>query len=369
MERIVPPDEERFPVRVLEPAAHREDVGETTVIERTLDQAGLGFGFVSETPEQINRLRVPGLLVISSYTNVPPAMAAALENYVARGGNILWTPVPVQVLADSPAIRKLTGITSATALGERRIMLTPAGNHPLAQALTREPFRDEAVFDTEHGTARVVARFASGQPAVLVNQIGKGRVVTLGFHLMKSKSPVVANLAREMVDWFKTDAGAGLDDPLAAKRAEWINWRDDRVTQLVRDLHTAAKEKNPKLIITSSGGPSPFEFYACYRHASRWLQEGINEEAYPMNYTLNPVELSELLDLQAASAPPGAFGRIVPGIEIFAWHTFDNGRRGLIPIDPAIVNQVTACRAATGLSGLRPLFLRLHDGRHHQSGS
>ena len=58
-----------------------------------------------------------------------------------------------------------------------------------------------------------------------------------------------------------------------------------------------------------------------------------------MNYTLNPIELSELLDVQAASAPRGTFGRIVPGIEIFAWQTFENGRRGLIPIDPALVNQ------------------------------
>jgi uncharacterized lipoprotein YddW (UPF0748 family) len=339
VERIIPPAEESFPVRVLEPSAHLEDVSQTTAIERTLDQAGLGFGFVSESPERINQLRAPGLLIISSYTNVPPAMAEALENYVARGGNLLWTPVPSRVLTASPAIQKLTGITSATALGERRILLTPADDHPLAQALTREPFRDDSVFDTDPGSARVIARFASGQPAVLMNQIGKGRVVTLGFHLMKSKSPVVATLAREMVDWFKTDAGAGLADPLAAKRAEWIAWRDDRVTQLVRDLHTAAREKNPRLIITSSGGPSPFEFYACYRHASRWLREGLNEEVYPMDYTLNPIELSELLEVQSASAPPGAFGRIVPGIEIFAWHTSENGRRGLIPIDPAIVDQ------------------------------
>jgi hypothetical protein len=58
-----------------------------------------------------------------------------------------------------------------------------------------------------------------------------------------------------------------------------------------------------------------------------------------MNYTLNPIELSELLDLQAASAPPDTFDRIVPGIEIFAWQTLANGRKGLTSIDPAIVDQ------------------------------
>jgi uncharacterized lipoprotein YddW (UPF0748 family) len=163
--------------------------------------------------------------------------------------------------------------------------------------------------------------------------------VTVGFHLMRSTSPVVATLAKQMVNWFKTNACAGGADLLAAKRAEWIVWRDDRVTQLVRDLHTAAKQKNPRLIITSSGGPSPFEFYACYRNARRWLAEGINEEVYPMDYTLNPVELSERLELQAASAPPGMFNRIFPGIEIYQWHTAEDGKKSLAPIDPAIVEQ------------------------------
>jgi uncharacterized lipoprotein YddW (UPF0748 family) len=339
VERIVPPAEEKYPVRVLEPRAHVEDVGQTTVIERTLDQAGLGFGFVSELPKRIKELRVPGLLIVSSYTNPPLEMIKALSDYAARGGDILWTPVPAADLATSPALQKLTGVRAATALGERRIMVARPENPALAELLSLEAFRDDTVLDSEPGTATVIAHLASGQPAILVNQIGKGRVVTMGFHLMRSTSPVAADLAKELVSWFKLKAGVEAGDPLAAKRAEWIAWRDDRVTQLVRDIHTAAKQRNPRLIITSSGGPSPFEFYACYRNARRWLSEGVNEEVYPMDYTLNPTELSERLELQAASAPNGIFNRIVPGIEIFQWHTADDGKKSLVPIDPAIVEQ------------------------------
>ena len=58
-----------------------------------------------------------------------------------------------------------------------------------------------------------------------------------------------------------------------------------------------------------------------------------------MDYTLNPVELSERLDLQAASAPKGTFNHIVPGIQIFQWHTAEGGKRSLIPIDPGIADQ------------------------------
>ena len=324
-------------MRVLEPQSHVEDVSETTMIERTLDQAKLGFGFVSESPALIDTLRAPGLVIASAYTNPTPEMVSAFSRYAGRGGNILWTPVPVETLANSPMLQQLTGVASATSLGERRVFLRAEPGEPLTSVLSAEPFRDDFVYSTEPGTARVIFRFGSGEPAVLVNQVGKGRVVTLGFNLMRSTSPVVATLARQMVDWFRTDAGMGAADPLAAKRAEWIAWRADRVTQLVRDIHEAAKQKDARLVVSSTGGPSPFEFFACYRDAPRWLTENINEEVFQMNYTLNPVALWEMLDVQAAAAPQGCFNRINPGIEIFKWEVDEKGKRSLAPIDPAIV--------------------------------
>lgn len=326
-ERIVLPELEKFPVRVLQPKIHSEKVWETTAIERTLDQAGLGHAFVSESPENIAKLRTPSLLIVSSYYEVPAKMVAALEGFVARGGNILWTDVPGKALANSPALQKLTGLASARWLGERRILLQPAGEHSLARALSRTPFRSDSVSEAKPKGARVIAKFDTGEPAVTVNQTGKGRVIVLAFHLMKSTSPEVVAIAKQIVEWCQSEAGVTAANPLAAKRAEWIAWRGDHVTQLVRDLSAAAKKKNPALVISSSGGPSPFEFYACYRDAHRWLAEGINDEVFPMNYTPDPAVLSEMLDLQAASAPAGTLNRIFPGLQIYATRTVDGKKR------------------------------------------
>ena len=184
----------------------------------------------------------------------------------------------------------------------------------------------------------MVARFDSGQPAVLLNETGKGRVIVLAFHLMKSTSPEVAALAKQIVDWCQAEAGISAPNPLAAKRAEWVAWRGDQVTALVRDLSIAAKQKNPKLVISSSGGPAPFEFYACYRNAHRWLAEGINDEVFPMNYTADPAVLAEMLELQTASAPAGTFNSIFPGLQIYARQTV-NGKVVSGPADASIVEQ------------------------------
>jgi uncharacterized lipoprotein YddW (UPF0748 family) len=218
------------------------------------------------------------------------------------------------------------------------VMLHSVSDQTLARSLPVTPFRTESVSALTAQGANVIAKFDTGEAAVVLNPHGKGRVVTFGFHLMRSTSPVVAAIAKETVSWFRTEAGASTDDPLAVTRAEWVAWRGDRVTQLVRELSTAAKVKNPTLVISSSGGPSPFEFYACYRDARRWLAEGINDEVFPMDYTTDPNVLSEMLELQAASAPRGTFNRIFPGLQIYATRTVDGAKR-VEPQNADIVKQ------------------------------
>lgn len=337
-ERIVSPDAEQFPVRVLQPAVHAEKVWETTAIERTLDQAGLGHAFVSESPENIAKLRTPSLLILSSYYDVPPQMVAALENFVSRSGTLLWTDLPTKTLVNSPALQKLTGVQSGRWIGEARIALTGVGNHSLGARLRTKSFRTDSLFEAKPRGAQIVSQLADGTPGVLLNQVGKGKVISLAFHLMKSTSPEVAAIAKQIVDWCQAEAGVTGSNPLAAKRAEWVAWRGDRVTQLVRDLSAATKAKNPRMVISSSGGPSPFEYYACYRDAHRWLAEGINDEIFPMNYTPDPAILSEMLDLQTASAPPGTFDHIYPGLQMYATRTVD-GKKETGPQSAAVVEQ------------------------------
>lgn len=335
-ERIVPAELEKFPVRVLFPKDHVKKVWETTAIERTLDQAGLGYAYISESADNITNLRAPGMLIASSYYDVPAKIVPALENYVARGGTLVWTDIPANALKKSAALQKLLGVESARWIGEKRFNLIGEGASPLALSFPKAFFRNDSVFDAKPSSAAVLARFDSGEPAIILNTFGKGHVITLAFHLMKSTSPEVATIAKQIVAWSESEAGVTAPNPLAAKRAEWVAWRGDRVTQLVRDLSAAAKQKNPALVISSSGGPSPFEFYACYRDARRWLAEGINDEVFPMNYTADPAVLSEMLELQTASAPAGTFTHIFPGLQIYAPRTV-NGKKEVVAQDASIV--------------------------------
>jgi uncharacterized lipoprotein YddW (UPF0748 family) len=107
---------------------------------------------------------------------------------------------------------------------------------------------------------------------------------------------------------------------------------------LVRDISRAAKQSNPQLLISSSGGPSPFEFYSCYRDAGHWLAEGINDQVFPMNYTPDPAALSDLLELQTASAPAGKRDRIFPGLQIYTSRVV-GGKKVVGPIAAVVVEK------------------------------
>ena len=220
----------------------------------------------------------------------------------------------------------------------RWISLRPVGEHPLTRVIPATPFSSESVYAPTLKGAKLIAELDGGEPAITLNRFGTGRVMVLGFHIMKSTSGTAPLLARALVDWFKAEAGSSGPEPLAAKRSEWVKWRADQVTQLVRDLRAAARKRNPQLMISSSGGPSPWELYSCYRDAGRWLAEGLNDQVFPMNYTPDPVILSDMLDLQSASAPAGKRDRIFPGLQIYAQRVVD-GKKVTEPMDPAMVEK------------------------------
>lgn len=347
-DRIVPPSEDPFPVRVLHPKIHAEKVWETTALERTLDQAAIGFGFVSESPENIAKLRTPGLLIVSSYYNAPPEMIGAFRDYTARGGNLLWSDLSSKLLEGSEELRKLTGLKSIRWTGEKRIAVRNADEHPLGKSLPKEAFRVNSMSIPTADDAKVVARLDSGDPALTIHQIGNARILVTGFPLIKSTSPAVASFSKAVVDWLRIEAGVTTPDRLGAKRAEWINWRAAGIAELVRGISQRAKARN--LAVSSSAGPSPFEFYSCYRDARGWLGEGINDHVFPMNYTPDPAVLAEVLELQEASAPPGTKDRIFPGLQIYKRITI-GGTSQTIPMDPATVEKQLTIVRDQGWSG------------------
>lgn len=316
-DRIVGEDPEPYPVRVLFPNDHVAKAWEPTHLERTLDQTGFGYAFISENPANIEGLATPGLLILSTYPDPPPAMIRAIVGYVERGGDVLWTDAPSTAIARSQKLRSLLGVSAAKWIGQRTLTLKSESNHPLARTLNAKRFLTASSFNLTPAGGEVIARTSAGEPVAVVSQPG-GRVVLLGFHLMKSTSPDVVAISRGVIDWLREQPGVTRGaDPLAAKRAAWVQWRADCVTNLVRDVHEACQEKSAETLVSSSGGPSRAELFACYRDARRWLAEGINDRVFPMNYTDNVDDLRDKLRVQVSATPAGKQSAIYPGLKMY----------------------------------------------------
>lgn len=336
---------ERFPIRLLRTSNSYERTWENCWAEKLLDSAGVGFAQIREKPENVDALKAPGLLILSSYYVVSPEILAALKRYLERGGNVLSMDAPATTLRNSPELRAMLGVKGTKWTPARIVSLEPAGNHPLAKYIHKHQFLTESNAAVDLDGAVLVAKLATGEPALTVNHFGKGQVALLNFNAAKAGAPV--ELVKGICDWLRGKSGPDL---LAAKRQQWDRWRGDQVTQLVRAVHDAAKSKNPKLIVSSSGGPTPQEFYSCYRDAKRWLAENLTDYSFPMNYTDSPEELRLVLKNQIAATPKGANGRIFPGLQIYTSKTV-NGKRTAASQDAEIVAQQLKIVREMGYNG------------------
>ena len=315
-ERIVPPKNDLFPIRVLHPKTQTEKVWEIGSVERNLNRTGIGYAFVSESPQNIDNLRTPGLLIISHYTDVTPEMATAIKRYVSRGGNILWIELSNSTLEKYPELQKLTGLSGAKWLPKGRISLQQTGNHPLGRLIPDRSFITSGSMP-QVNDAKTIARLTTGETAVTIKQLGKSSVMVMGFRAMESDADSVILLLKGIMNWYRAEAGIKNKDLLAVKRNQWIKWRADKVTELVREVSKAVKEKNPKLVVTSSAGVGPQQYYGCYRDGASWLTEGINDCLFPMNYSPDPEELKDILEEQGNSIPRGKFNHIYPGLQLY----------------------------------------------------
>lgn len=316
-ELIVPAKKDMFPIRVLHSKTQMAKVWETGVVERNLNRAGVGFAFVSERTQNIDALRVPGLLVISHYVDVSPEMAAAIQRYVNRGGNILWIDLSSSVLEKNQEIRKLTGLSGSKALQLGRVSLQKASDHPIGGLIQKLPFNTSGNLP-QVADARIIARLSSGEPVITINQIGKSKVMVIGFRAMESNSDSIISLMKGIMNWYRAEAGVKGPDLLAEKRNQWMKWRADQVLPLVREINKAVKTKNPGLVVTSSAGVGPQQYCGVYRDGGYWLTEKMNDYLFPMNYTTDPVELEDILREQASRTPQGMSDRIYPGLQMYS---------------------------------------------------
>jgi len=314
-ELIVPAKKDPFPIRVLHPKTQIERVWEIGVVERNLNRTGVGFAFVSESPKNIDALKTPGLLIISHYTEVSPDMSAAISRYVSRGGDILWIDPSNRVVTKYPELQKITGLNGTKAFSQR-VTLQKAGNEAIGTLIPTRQLNTSGN-TLEVGNAKIVAQFSTGEPVVTINRVGKSKVMVVGLRAMESNDDSVILMLKGIMNWCRREAGVKTPDLLAQKRDQWIKWRADQIIVLVREISKAVKAKDPRLVVTSSAGVGPQQYCGVYRDGGYWLTEKINDCLFPMNYTVDPEELNEILDEQAYRTPKGMQDRIFPGLRIY----------------------------------------------------
>jgi len=335
-ERIVPADKDRFPVRVLRNDSSKGKPWETKWIESLMDRAGVGFGFVTEKPANLDALRAPGAIVMSRYYDVSPEMADAIERYVKRGGSVLWLDAPT--VSKSPKIAKVLGIKAeARWLPEQWRRLEAVGDHPLSRRVPGTQFRATCEYAPRTDGGTIVARFDTGQPAVIVNHYGAGRTALVCFNAGGSTGECAPQLVSGIVDWLRSDSGVTMDrDNMAAKRAQWLKWRADQVTDLVRRVHDAVKAKNPKLDLSVAGGFGGTEYYTCMRDGRRWMSENQLDFGNPMDYCDTLEDLRYDLAVHKASVPAEKLAAIYPGLGLYTRKAV-NGKNQTISQDADVL--------------------------------
>lgn len=335
-ERIV--KEEPFPIRVMHAERHKSRVWEQTWVESLMDRAGIGFSFISEKPENVDALRAPGCLVLAAYYNASPEMTAAIERYLARGGSVVCIDGLVE--RDTPRLHRLFGVKPGSKwLSADWRSIKPEGSHPLAKCLPHEDLKVNGNCPPGLDGGTVVARFDSGEPAVIVN----GRAVLVCFNACTPPNPGPSRMIRGTIDWLRESSSrasvpAMAADPMRARRVAWIQWKCRRITELVRGVHDAVKAKSPKLAVSAAGGFNANEPYTISRDGQLWLNEGLMDFVCPMDYFDDIRELKESLDIHRASVTPEQLANFYPGLSLYTTKTV-SGKKTTVSQDAKVLKE------------------------------
>lgn len=330
-ERIVVPEKDPYPVRMLCPDASTPHVATLGVLERNLNRTGIGYAYISEKTANINALRAPGLLIISYYNHIPDEMAKALKRYVKRGGDILWIS-PENTLFEKDLIRGLTGVKGAEGFKTEQIKLHVLDNL-FGKSIDTLQIRvggNSLILEN----ADVIARLDTDKPIITINRAEKGKVAVIGFRLMGSDSPQVMDYFRDAIAGLRTEAGVTDPDPMGEKRKQWIDWRASHIKELFREVTKMVKKKDPNLSVTSASGVGPQQYNGIYRDSRELLSENIVDYVFPMNYTDRMDILKEILDEQVLYTPEGMSGNIYPGLKLYT-----QKNNVTVPMDAGIVGQ------------------------------
>ena len=270
--------------------------------------------------------------------DVTEEIAVAVQRYVERGGNVLWLNGAIS--EKTPQLASVFGIKPGyDDVPTRCGPLTRQDHHPLAGYVPGDESLGPGVTPSGINGGVVVACFETGQPAIVANQYGSGNTVIVGFNVSKAGTEDCVQMMRGILQWFRTESGVkAKGDPLAVKRAEWVQWRADQITNLVRSVRGTVNSSDSQLEVSVAGGFDSSEKFTCFRDGKKWLDEGLLDFGIPMDYCENVKSLEKRLDSHRAIVSDKERRIIYPGLSLYVREVLD-GKKTALPKDPGILKQ------------------------------
>ena len=332
-DRIVSPEKENYPIRMFCPNTITVRNWEMAFIERTMNRTGLGYGNISESAEQIDNLRAPGMLIVSHYSAITTEIVDALERYTKRGGDIVWLNPGGGMFKTFPTLGTIAGVNGTNSWRFGHESINPVKDSQFGNLFSSLELEIGANNITL-GDANVVATFGNGEPSITIKKKYQGHFTTIGFHLMNCEESAAIELLKSIILWHKEKAGISGPDLMAEKRKQWIDWRANQILELVREMKTMVKGKSPKLKFSAAAGVEPEETDIIYRSGAQWLKDDLCDYLFPMNYRDNMEDFKELIENQLSLTPADKADRVFPGLQIYK-----NNESGVGPTDANIVKQ------------------------------
>lgn len=308
-----------------------------------LTRVNVPFKIVPEKEDVFAQAPANGTILIASYYDVSEEVIAKLDAFVKGGGNVIFLDAPTTAMKTrATTLGPVLGMKSSsqwTAVQERTLTVRAA--HPITAGVKGDTLTSSANALTEivPDTAKVLASFVSGRPAVVLNTHGAGRCVLFNFQmLVKYDGPVGDELFGNAVRWFLSSRG---DEPgsgkLAKLNAAWIQYRCDQVTAVVKMVRETVKKRKPKLLLGAATTPKEAHVNTVFQEWKTWLKRGYMDVAYPMDYLASVSELRAVLAWQTDEIPKS---QIVPLLSIYR----RDGEK-MVPVTPErIISQLDLVR-------------------------
>jgi hypothetical protein len=262
------------------------------------------------------------IMVLTTFFDPGLSLINFINEFVKKGGNlIVFMDVDTNIkcingaklLQKYPKLSAIMGLTPQSSSfqqtknkhGHYYAQLTVKNK---AGEIIRKRNKQQGTFFgqllTQPTTAKAIASFSNGLPAVFINHFGKGTVITFNFGL-KSTGPGPIKLFQSVVNGLAFRQGLSCEQgTLNRYLHQWDQWRRDQVTKLVKEIHECLKSEKPNCLLGIAAVDSKQPEKLVFQDWKQWLCNGYIDLVYPMNYFRDTTQLDAMLNWQLQGVSP-----------------------------------------------------------------